>query len=236
MQVKVNGAGPFRLVLDTGSPVTFINGRAARRLGLLSAAQLKQRAFLGMRGQTVLKTVAVGRARISNLNALILDHPVIDVLSAIDGPIDGIIGFSFFARFRTVIDYAAARVSFTPLSYQPQDVTASLLDRLMRPADSAPAVAPSALWGMTVRELSAVERKSSAAPGVIVAGVFLNSAAQSGGLRAGDRITAIDGRWVESVADCYQSAARIKPGQRAAVMVMRAGRSLNLQVRPRAGL
>lgn len=236
VQVRINGAGPFRLILDTGAPVTFISGRAAQQLKLISKAQSQRRVFMGMRGQTVLKTVAIGQARIPNLNAMILDHPIIGLLSQIDGPIDGIIGFSFFARFRTVIDYQAERVSFTPIAYQPQDVTASLFERMMGGEMAAPAIAPPGLWGMTVREPTAAEQKSNAASGVVVARVFAGGAAQLGGLRAGDRVTAIDGRWIESVTDCYRRAALIEPGQLAAIAVMRAGKFLTLQIRPRTGL
>src|SRR4051812_12752394 len=31
VSVRVNGAGPFRLVLDTGSPISFLSGHAAEQ-------------------------------------------------------------------------------------------------------------------------------------------------------------------------------------------------------------
>src|SRR5688572_18895142 len=60
VQVRVNGAGPFRLIFDTGSPVTFFSNAAALKAGLLSAEQAKRPALLGLRGRTVAKTVEIG--------------------------------------------------------------------------------------------------------------------------------------------------------------------------------
>ncbi|HTE17525.1 MAG TPA: aspartyl protease family protein [Armatimonadota bacterium] len=228
VQVRINDHGPFRLVLDTGSPVTFISGRAAEKAGLITAEAAGKPALLGMRGRSTLKTVDVGGARVANMDALILDHPVIDQLSQIEGPIDGIIGFSFFARFRTTIDYAAAKVTFTPVEYRPEDVMTGLLSRVMNPEPVRRVVAAPGLWGMTVD-------KPDEQPGVRVTRVYPQSAAASAGLRVGDRITAVGGRWTESVIDCFEAASRVKPGQASTLQVQRAGAEVELMIRPRLG-
>src|SRR5947209_2630434 len=35
VMVKVNGAGPFRLIFDTGAPVTLLDNRVAKEAGLI---------------------------------------------------------------------------------------------------------------------------------------------------------------------------------------------------------
>lgn len=227
--VKVNDVGPFRLVFDTGAPYSFISRRAAEKIGLMSAEQAKQPSFFGMRGQKTVQSFSVGEVRVRGLSLMILDHPLIEWLSDVEGPIDGIVGFNFFARFRTTIDYAASQLTLTPVDYQPTDVLSHLMARVMNPQPTKKVIAPSALWGMVVD-------KSDEAPGVLVKQVFPQSAAATAGLSVGDRITSIDGRWTESVADCYEAASFVKPGQTATLKLLRGGKEIVLSLRPRAGL
>ena len=47
VQIKVNGKGPFRVIFDTGSPVTLLSNRIAQEAELLSKEQAKAPALLG---------------------------------------------------------------------------------------------------------------------------------------------------------------------------------------------
>src|SRR5579862_2274651 len=38
VMVKVNGKGPYRLIFDTGAPLTLINGKLAKESGVLKEA------------------------------------------------------------------------------------------------------------------------------------------------------------------------------------------------------
>ena len=184
VDVRINKAGPLRLVLDTGSPVTFLSNAAAAKVGLLSLEASKRPGLLGMRTPTAVKSLEIGGAHVQDLNVLILDHPTIGLLSQVDGPIDGIVGFSFFARFRTEIDYGASRVTFTPVNYVPKDVMTDLLARFSQTPPRR-VVGAAGLWGFSVGAPGG-ER------GVPVTQVAPGSAAAQGGIRKGDRITAID--------------------------------------------
>lgn len=227
--VKINGKGPFRLVLDTGSPITFISNQAARRAGLLDAKAAQTPALLGMRGQIAARSFAVGSVPLSDFEVTVLDHPVIELLSHVDGPVDGIVGISFFGRFRTTIDYAAGKATFAPVDFQPQDVMRSLLNRLTQRGPDIRMQASGALWGVAVE-------KPDAAEGVRVAQVYAKSAAEAAGLRAGDRIMTIDGRWTDSIVETFEALAQVRPGQAAPVVVVREGRQITLTVQPRAGI
>lgn len=232
VQVRVNGQGPFRLILDTGSPLTFISMHTARQLGLLPPQQGKPAPAVGglaMGGQVVLKSLAVGDTEIKNLNALILDHPIVEALGGFVGRLDGIVGFSFFARFHTTIDYLNARVTFEPVEYTPQDIMTSMMNRLFGGAQKARVIAPRTLWGLAVAP-------SPQNDGVLVTQVYTNSAATAAGFQPGDRISILDDRWTDTVNDLYEAAALTVPSQPVVVKVLRGGKEILLTVLPRPGI
>lgn len=228
--VKINGAGPFRVILDTGAPITFFSNEAAVRAKLIPAEQAARPALFGLRGQVRAQSVEVGGIVIRDMPVLVLDHPTIRQIAAVDGPVDGIVGLSFFGRYRTTLDYSKGEMLLEPGTYTPPDVTSGLTRRLLSRLPSAPRViAPAALWGMKVE-------KPDEAPGVRVAEVLEGSAAHAAGLKTGDRLLTLDGRWTDTVEDCYEAAALAKPGEKAVVRLRRDGRELELEVTPRLGL
>lgn len=231
VQVRVNGQGPFRLILDTGSPLTFISTHAARQLGLLPAQQgaPAQPGGLAIGGQVTLKTLAVGDTEIKSLDALILDHPIVEALGGLVGRLDGIVGFSFFARFHTTIDYLTERVTFEPVDYTPQDVMTGLMSRLFGGAQKARVIAPRSLWGLTVASTPQNN-------GVEVKWVYPSSAAAEAGFRVGDRILILDDRWTDTINDLYEAASLIAADQPVVVKILRGDKEALLTVRPRPGI
>jgi len=231
VSARINGQGPFRLVLDTGSPITFVSNRVAKILGLPGGAAPAGGGMFGM-GMSLnpfarVKSLDVGGAVVKDFDIMVLDHPVIQMLGTVEGPVDGIVGFTFFSRFRTTLDYAAKRVSFTPISFEPPDVMKSVFRALMDRNGTRRVVAPAALWGMTLED---------GADGPVIKSVYDGSPAAESGLRAGDRIVSLDGRWVESTIGFFDRAADIRPGALASLVVHRVGRDLPVNVIPRAGL
>ena len=55
-------------------------------------------------------------------------------------------------------------------------------------------------------------------------------------LRAGDRLLTLDGRWTDTVADCYAAAGHARAGAPVTVVLLRGGKELKCTVSPRAGL
>jgi hypothetical protein len=229
VKVKINGQGPFRLAFDTGSPLTFISRRTAVKLGLITAEAAKQPTMFGLGGQAVVKSLNINGVEVKNLSVMILDHPIVELIRKVEGSLEGIVGLSFFARFHTSIDYANSRLTFTPVDYEPQDVMASVMARMMRQGGDAEVIAPAGLWGFTVTQLSGE-------PGIRVEWVFPGGPAEAGGLKAGDRIVTIDGRWTDTVTDCYNAAAAVKAGRSVSVQIYRGNVPLTIQVQPRTGL
>ena len=230
VQVRVNGQGPFRLILDTGSPLTFISLRTARQLGLIPPRQgsASKPGMLAIGGQVVLKSLSVGDTEIKNLSALILDHPIVEALGGMEGRLDGIVGFSFFARFHTTIDYLNSRVAFVPVDYMPQDIMTGMMNSLFGGAKKARVIAPPSLWGLTIAP-------SPPNDGVLVTQVYSDSAAAAAGFQPGDRITLLDDRWTDTVNDLYEAASLVTPNQPVVVKVVRGSKEFLLTVRPRPG-
>jgi S1-C subfamily serine protease len=56
------------------------------------------------------------------------------------------------------------------------------------------------------------------------------------GIQAGDRLLTLDGRWTDSVTDCYTAAGHVKPGSAVKVVVRREGSEKELTVKPTFGL
>ena len=82
----------------------------------------------------------VGELTADKLPVIVLDHPVLTALEDVTGrQIDGIMGFTFFARFKTTIDYHAREMTFEPINYQVRDLLKELPDRLMGPKVAAAA-------------------------------------------------------------------------------------------------
>src|SRR5579871_6494938 len=178
--VRVNDQGPFRLILDTGSPITFLSKQAAIKLGLMKPETNPPKGLLAIIAPPVqAKSLNVGEARLQDFTVMVLDHPTIEMLGQVEGPLDGIVGFSFFSHFKMTLDYSAGKATFVPTDYTPTDVVQTMMKRLMGSNSSRRVIAPTGLWGFAVD-------KGATGDGVSVTQVFADSAATAAGLRAGE--------------------------------------------------
>jgi hypothetical protein len=233
VKVKVNGKGPYRLIFDTGAPITLVNTKVAREAGVLRAASASP--FGGIFGgatEAVIKELEVGEQKAGNVAAVVMDHPTVEAISRALGPIEGIVGFPFFARFRMTLDYQAKTLTFVPSGYKPPDTMRGLMFALMAgPGDEPQVLSPAALWGVVVRKDDGDEEA-----GVTVKQVLAGSPAAAGGIKPGDRLLTLDGRWTDTVADLFAAAGHVKPGTTADVVVRRDGKERVLKVKPSDGL
>jgi hypothetical protein len=238
VMVKVNGKGPYKLIFDTGAPLTLVNNKIAKEAGLLEGVQKPLFAPFGSMGEAKIEMLQVGDQKADNVSAMVMDHPTVEAISRAflkeAGPIDGIVGFPFFARFKMTLDYKEKTLTFMPNGYKPPDVikamTAALTAELTNP-ETVKILSPAGQWGF----LPAKDDKDDDA-GVTVKEVFEGGAAAAAGLKAGDRLLTIDGRWTDSIPDLYRAAEYVKPGATAPVTVKRDGKELTLKVKPTTGL
>jgi hypothetical protein len=233
VQVKVNGKGPYRLIFDTGAPDSLVSNRIAREASLTPSRNHQPTLpIFGARGQHRIRSLQLGDLEAEDLSTMVLDHPTVAAISGMVGPVDGILGFTFFARYRLTIDYEHKLLTFTPSDYQPPDVIQELMKRLMvqAPKRAAAIVAPGALLGLRARDAGDGDA------GVVIEAVLGEGPAAAAGLQASDRLLQLDRRWTDTVADLYLAASRLAPGATVEAVVLRQGKQLVLPVVVRAGL
>src|SRR5262249_20952487 len=160
----------------------------------------------------------------------VMDHPLVAAMDKVHGPLEGILGFPFFARYKMTLDYQAKTMTLVPNGFEPVDVTKKLEATLAAGGKPGPRMlVPAGAGGMVVDKDARDE-----AAGVAIKEIMPGSAAAVAGLRAGDRLLTLDDRWTDSVTDCYEAAAQVKSGTATAVVVERGGKKLQLTVKPRA--
>jgi membrane-associated protease RseP (regulator of RpoE activity) len=216
-----------------------ISNRIAKDSGVLDKkASSGTFSPFGPMAQGKIKNLEIGALKAEQVSVMVLDHPTVKTFSEFFkkdyGEIDGIVGFPFFARYRMTVDYQAKELTFAPNGYQPADVMESMMKMLLGPRDNEgkpKIVAAAGQWGIIVEK----DMKDEDA-GVTIKTVMDGSAAAKAGLKTGDRLLTIDGRWTDSVGDAYQAAGYIKPGKTAPVIIKRDGKEMKLTVTPTSGL
>jgi hypothetical protein len=207
VQVKINGEGPFRLIFDTGAPVTLVSRRAAKAAGLRG----------GLTGATA-RTFEIGGVKQEDLAVTVFDHPTVKALAEVCGDLDGIVGFNFFSRYDLAVDYRASKLSFAPCRFRPADTMARMQQALLGGRDRKRVQDREATLGLALRgEEPVVE---SVAPG---------SAAEAAGLRPGDRIIELDGRWIDSAQDLFDAAALLPAGEKVVLKTDKGERKLRVR-------
>jgi hypothetical protein len=231
---KLNGKDKtYRFIFDLGAPVTLISNRAAETSGAIKSDA--PRAFLfGARGEGKLDKLEIGELKAESLPVIVMDHPAVKFLGeSLGRPLDGIIGYTFFARYKTTIDYQAKCMTFTPVKAQVRNLMQDLPGMMTQSRSAKTKIlAPGALWGVTLGEPTG----GLSSPGVPITTVLSHSSAEKAGLKPGDILTTLDGRWTTSVADVYAAAAAVSPGESVPVIVLRDGKEITLSVAPKDGI
>jgi hypothetical protein len=235
VQLRINGKGPYRVIFDTGAPITLLGSRAAKESGVVpSGTPAPLFGMLGTTGQVPIKKLQLGALVAEDIPTVVMDHPAVEIMSKAFGRLDGILGFPFFARYKMTIDYQHQELTFAPGTYRPVDALKAMMTTMMTFADDRVAknvLAPAALWGFMVQK-----KGSDEGTGVEVVSVSPGGPAAVAGLRAGDRVLSLDGRWTDSAPDLYRATSYVKPEATAHVVINRQGKELRLTIRPRSGL
>ncbi len=230
VRAKINGQGPYRLVFDLGAPITLLGNKAGEESGTIPKDAPKS-FLMGMRGEGEIQTLEVGNLTATKLPVVVLDHPTLKALGGFLGkPLDGIIGFTFFARYRTTIDYQSKTMTFEPVKFAVKNLLKDLPERLAGPKIAKRrTLSPAGVWGLTLGE------PVGDGEGVAIKTVRTGSPAQLAGLRPGDVLTGFDGRWTATVADVYAAAQAVEGTGPVEVTVRRAGAEQRIPVRPANG-
>ena len=235
VMVKVNGKGPYRLIFDTGAPVTLLDTKVGTESGLIKKGKKPIFNLFNAAGQVKIDKLEVGDLAAEKIAAVVMDHPTVDAISKALGPIDGIVGLPFFGRYKMTIDYQKKELSFVPNGHEPPDAMEAMMATVMAlmTRDKPPTKVLSApsQWGLVI-----AKDDDDGEPGVTIKEVMPNGAAAKAGLKANDRLLTLDDRWTDSVADCYAAAGTVKPGGAVKLTIKRGGKEMELSITPAPGL
>ena len=106
------GGRPFNLLIDTGSPLSFITDSTADAAGLKRRSVARN--LLTTANGTTSHTMATGDLIIANFKADAMDFPVVPKLGEAE---DGLLGADILGRFGVEFDFARALLSLYPPSH-----------------------------------------------------------------------------------------------------------------------
>jgi hypothetical protein len=235
VRIKVNGKGPYRVIFDTGAPISLVSSKIAKESGMATGNSnpfFSLGSLFGGVAPTKAKSIGIGNLEAKDVPVIIMDHPTVEVLASVVGPIEGIIGFPFFARYRMTLDYQAKELTFQPNGYEPKDVLDVMMKTVMGSGTPEPRrLSPSGLWGLKVAKEPGDEEA-----GVRIAQIAKDGPAAKAGVQVGDRLLVLDDRWTDSVNDCYAAASSAPVDVEITVLVKRDGVEKELKVKPLKGL
>jgi len=231
IRAKINGHGPYRFIFDTGAPSLVISEQVARDAKILASDF--QRPFftpLGNLGNHEVKSITLGRAAQLNLNADIWNHPTVEILSRSFGRFEGLIGFPFFAHYQITIDYKTKTMTLVPCTFQPEDTQEKMTARLTDPA-------PAKIWAATESlGIQISKAKTDESAGVVIESVLPGSPAEAAGFTPGDRLLTLDGRWTDTIDDCYAALSAVETPRKVPATVLHNGKELQMPVKVIPGI
>ncbi len=188
--------------------MTLVNNKVAKEAEIFPK-DFKHPAFalFGSVGQFKMKTLEIGDLKVEDVATMVMDHPTVTAISNALGPIEGIVGFNFFAKHRMSLDYQKKEMTFVPVDFQPKDMMAAIQNILLSGGDKkAQVVGSGGLLGIQVDKADDDQEA-----GVTVKTVLADSPAAAAGLKTGDRLLTLNSRWTDTVVDCYQAASHLRP-------------------------
>jgi membrane-associated protease RseP (regulator of RpoE activity) len=217
-----------------GAPITLLSNKAARDSKTIKPG--KRPSFLmGMSGEGTVKEMQFGDSTAKDIPVMIFDHPAISAMSEILGKrFDGILGYTFFARYRTTIDYQKKRLWFEPVRETTENVVTSLPDRMLNPSAKVPTrvvVPRTNTIGIKV-EMEPVDTAAAVPPVLKITEVRPDGPAARAGIQVGDVLISFGPHWLFSSADLADALHGAEPGTKLELVVLRKSLTKKLELIP----
>lgn len=114
VEVRINGRGPFRFILDTGASSLTVSQELAERLALPTVTSTKITSVTPVASVDLGHPRTVRELRLGSAVFQNIDAAAADLSSLQMGQLDGILGISVFADCRLTLDYPAKRIVLEP--------------------------------------------------------------------------------------------------------------------------
>jgi len=237
VRVKVNGKGPFNMILDTGAPAVFLSKAASKKAGLEADDKgwAKADSFELEGGLKVPDT----KVRVEDPFQL----QGMNRMGLMGVELHGMIGYTLLAKYRVEYDFTADKLGFEPLDFTPPGAeqldkgkvddaefnSMVMLTKMMSAFFGKPnyETVPRGFVGLEFEE------KGGA---VVVRKVFPGSPADKAGIKPGDQIESVKNVTVDDARDLARALAKAGVGQKLKVKVKRGDASEELTVELGRGL
>lgn len=115
LPTRVNGAGPFDFILDTGAGTSLLSAELAQQLNIKILGTKEGQSAGGKISVSLAKveSLALGQAKIEDVEVGIVDLG--HIAKTIGTKIDGDVGYNFLKHFRVTIDYQTGEIRFDDL-------------------------------------------------------------------------------------------------------------------------
>ena len=112
LPTRVNGAGPFDFILDTGAGTSLLSAELAQQLNIKVLGTKEGQSAGGKVSVSLAKveSLALGQAKIEDIEVGIVDLG--HIAKTIGTKIDGDVGYNFLKYFRVTIDYQIGEIQF----------------------------------------------------------------------------------------------------------------------------
>jgi serine protease DegQ len=237
VRAKINGKGPFNMILDTGAPAVFITKPLAKKVGV----------DIDKKGWGSLDSFEIeGGLTVDKVKTRVEDLVQIDGMNSMGlagVELHGVIGYNVLARFRIEYDFTADKLSFERLvGFNPPDPVK--LDA--KGGDDIQSMGPmikmlAALTGIRPNFATAPRgfvgiEFDDAKGAVVVKKVYAGSPAEKAGIKVGDTIEGIKATNVESGQDMARALAKAGVGTKLTFSVKRGDKTEELKVELGRGL
>lgn len=112
VEALLNGKVKANLILDTGASMVTLSSTLAKKLGIPLGGVQPELAFSTAGGQVWMPLIALDKVRLGEVEIPLVEA---SVNPADMGPIDGLLGMSFFSNFKFEIDQANSLLNLRPL-------------------------------------------------------------------------------------------------------------------------
>lgn len=238
VRVKINGKGPFNLILDTGAPAVFITKAVAKKAHVETddkgwATFDKFELEGGM-------PVAKAKARVEDLFQL----EGMNGLGLAGVELHGVIGYNVLAGYRIQYDFTADKLVFEPLDFEPPALVRigskdkaggtglEMMGPLMKTMAALLGIKPN--FEMVPRGFVGLEFEEK--DGIVVKKVLPGSAAEKAGIKVGDRIEEVKNLAIDDLKDLRRALAKAGVGTKLTVTVKRGDTSETLTLELGKGL
>lgn len=231
VRVKLNGKGPFNLILDTGAPAVFITKAVAKKAGVpVTEKGLSEFEKFEIEGGLV---VPGAKGRVEDLFQL----DGMNGMGLAGVELHGVVGYNVLAKYRIEYDFTADRLGFEEIpGFEPPGFVRinggkgngqlEMMGPLMKTLAALMGMKPN--FDVAPRGFVGVEFDDK--DGVVVTKVLSGSPAEKAGVKTGDKLVEVKNVEIETSRSLSRALVKAGVGQRLRMTVKRGQEDVELTI------